>query len=509
MRSWFWMLLALGCTGLQSSCQPTGETPSQGGSAPSTEDRSTSEPKWVSTEMEPFPSPSSEVDTTGVPQASSSESQTESSPPAQTQTIYRPDDDRLTPDPALIERLDIKRYASPRLILYSDIDPEIARTLPPVVNSAYDAMEAYFGPPPPSRTGEEFQLTGYLIGEQDRFRTAELIPDAFIDFLHGKHRGQEFWAFDQEFDYYRRHLIIHEATHCYTMIMPGLHPPIWYLEGIAELFATHRITDDGSFEFCIMPQSSQGYRGFGRIEVIQNEVAAGRMLSVDQVTELGTSDFANSRLIPYAWCWALCQFLNSHPRYQDRFQQLAQNLEGNAFAQLAERLFAPDKELLNAEWEQFIRRIEYGWEFRANGFVVSETAPRTSLTSPLRVKALADKGWQSCDVIVEAGETLSISATGRVTLANTPRPWLSEAQGVSIRYANGVPIGRLQVGVLVDTKSIQAEEPLSSQFEVYDCGQHAELRIKNRGLLMMFVNDFGSERSDNSGLYEVQIERRP
>ena len=48
---------------------------------------------------------------------------------------------------------------------------------------------------------------------------AGLLPDNLPSFLNGRHRGQEFWLNDQDQDYYRRHLVIHEATHCYMTII--------------------------------------------------------------------------------------------------------------------------------------------------------------------------------------------------------------------------------------------------------------------------------------------------
>lgn len=308
--------------------------------------------------------------------------------------------------------------------------------------------------------------------------------------------------YDQEFDYYRRHLMIHEVTHCFMMLMPGIRPPLWYLEGMAELFATHRQRDDGSFAFAVMPEESRNYRGFGRIEMIQQESAAGRLLDIDAASRLDANAFAVSRSVPYAWSWALCKFLDSHPRYQQRFRQLGQHLVGPQFQFLADSLFAEDKILLAAEWDQFVKRCEYGWDFAANAFV---SAPPQGAEVPAgtQFEVSANQGWQSTGYLVQAGKEYTFTATGEVILDHDPKPWVSEPQGISIEYSSGKPIGRLLVGVLVDPN--QTDGPLKEVFEVHDCGRSQTVTFRNSGMLMFLVNDFGSRRKDNEGSYSVGV----
>lgn len=420
---------------------------------------------------------------------------------AKIETIYRPDDTRMQPDESKLKALGIHKYESRRLVLYSDIDPEIAKTLPQIIDQAYKSMVDYFGPLPPARTGAEFQVTGYLIKDRDRFVAAGLVPINLPFFSHGQHRGQEFWMYEQEFDYYRRHLLVHEVTHCFMLIEPGLHPPMWYLEGMAELFATHRTRED-EIEFSVMPEQAKAYIGLSRIEMIQEELAAGRVLNIDQVTNISQADFAASRSIPYAWSWAVCKFLDSHPRYQARFRELGQHLVGKEFFRLAGTSFESDKNLLAAEWEQFARGIEYGWDFEANAFEMNETDP-VAFTNSLSIEINANRSWQSAAGIVEAGVPYTITASGTVDLAIDPKPWTSEPQGISIRYASGRPLGRLLVGVLAEDQNQVGL--IETPFEVHDCGKGDVIRFANRGHLMFCVNDFGSERNDNRGAYQVKI----
>ncbi len=475
---------------LCSGCGSTSEEESASTGKPQA-----TEPEWVADEVEetgkdPF-----------APQ------EVVSPPPLQVeappQKIYRPDDTRTIPNVEDLAEFGIYKYESKRLILYTDVDPQVAATLPEVVDQAFDALVAYFGELPPARSGADFQMTGYLIGDRDLILSAGLLPPDLSRFDHGQHRGQEFWMYEQKQDYYRRHLLVHEVTHCFMMLMPGIRPPLWYLEGMAEFFATHRIDEDGNIEFGVMPEASANYRGFGRIEILHAEVAAGRILNIDSASRLGVNEFANSRSVPYAWSWALCKFLDTHPRYQERFRQLSNHLVGKEFQRLADSLFVEDKILLSAEWDQFIRRCEYDWDFRANAFVVDEQKP-SEITRSATMDILANQGWQSSGYLVSKGKEYSISAIGQVTLDVSTKPWISEPQGVSIEYVNHLPIGRLEVGVLVEPQD--NGELIEEVFEVQDCGRGAILQFENSGLLMFQVNDFASKRLGNRGEYEVSVE---
>lgn len=414
--------------------------------------------------------------------------------------IYRPNDDRMRPDVETLKKLGIELYESQRLRLFTDIDPEIARTLPALIDQAFATHAAYFGQLPPNREGTPYQMTGYLIKDRDRFIEAGVLPVELSGFQHGQHRGQEFWMFEQESDYYRRHLLIHEATHCYMMTMPGPYPPLWYLEGMAEYFGTHRLPQDGNLELGTMPDQPEDYFGFGRFELIHSELDEGRGLSLDDVLLLGIAEFTKSRPVPYTWSWALCKFLNTHPRYQARFQELGQHLQAEKFRELFESSFETDKTLLRAEWSEFVRTIDYGWNIPANAFVIAPNAGVEIQQIETRTVDAA-KGWQSTGLLISAGDAIEIRTTGQVTLAADPQPWISEPQGVSIEYADGLPIGRLQAGVLPHDANAS-----DLTFEVFDIGRSHVVTPRQRGMLMLRVNDFGNSRTDNRGEFHVEIQ---
>ncbi len=417
---------------------------------------------------------------------------------------FRPPDQRPRHDLDLAKQHQIARYESKHLVLFTDIDPEQAKGLPAFFDQAYDALVEYFGPPPPAKDGSEYQLTGYLMQVRERFRQAGMLPKE-AEFQHGKNAGYEFWMDDQEFDYYRRHLLVHEGTHCFMMAREeksGQSLPLWYLEGTAELFGTHSIDEKGKATFRAMPDKLERFLGFERIEMVRKAIDTGRFRSVRGVIELTNDEFTRDRAGPYAWSWAFCKFLDTHPRYQKRFRELGQHLVGDEFGELMQESFAPDKDVLWAEWEQFARTLEYRYDIPRSAIAFEKGTPLiVGETRELPIRA--DIGWQSSKIWLEADTDYEISATGKVVLQKALKQSDSEAEGISIYYASGRPIGRL-------LGAIQATEPPDEQGrgslrDVLDLGKSRTIRPTIAGTLYLRVNESWGDLADNTGSFQVRV----
>lgn len=418
--------------------------------------------------------------------------------PSEPAPVFRPEDTRPRHDDAALEEIGIRSFESKRLKLYTDIAPELARPLPGLMDQAYEAWEEYFGPLPPNRAGTAYQMTGYIMTDRRLFLEAGLLPEDLVGFLHGRHRGAEFWMNDQEHDYYRRHLTIHEGTHCFMTTMPGVMAPTWYMEGMAELFGTHHLDKDGKATFRVMPKRSLDVRSWGRLQIIANERKAGRLRSLTDIFSLQHNDFL--KVEAYAWSWALCKFLDTHPRYRQRFRELGGYLEGRAFVAKFQELYRNDQRDLNREWTLFAAGFNYGFDFERA--VVEFTAGQElKLGSEAVCEIAAGKGWQSSDTILKEGETYRILATGRVVVANVPQPWSVEADGVTIRYHAGRPLGML-VATVLGPDAVKV-----ATVAVTPIGREAEFIAPHDGTLFFRVNDYWSELADNSGAFRVQTKR--
>lgn len=416
--------------------------------------------------------------------------------PLEPAPVYRPDDDRAQHDDKALAAIGIHLYESKRLKLYTDIDPEIARTLPAIMDQAYDAWVDYFGPLPGNHAGTEYQMTGYIMADRRLFLETGLLPENLVDFMHGRHRGAEFWMNDQEHDYYRRHLMIHEGTHCYMTTMPVIMPPPWYMEGMAELFGTHRIDPQGRATFRAMPQSSLDVRGWGRVQIIEEERGAGRMLPVKDILSFTHKAFL--KVEAYAWSWTLCKYLDAHPRYRQRFRELGGHLESNAFAREFRNSFFESRRELEAEWVLFIAGFEYGYDFQRS-VVDLRQGKLLDVGEKLLCEVTAERGWQSSGVDVQKGETYELTAEGRVVLAKDPKPWIADANGVTIRYHAGHPLGILTATVL------PADNPMASALTVQAIGRGSTFIAPHDGTLYLRVNDDWGELADNSGAIHVRI----
>ena len=214
----------------------------------------------------------------------------------------------------------IRKLEGKYLILYTDVpsSPEVDR-LPALFDAAVPQWAKYFGIDLSKK--KRWQARAYLIGDRRRFEALGLMPPKNKDFVNGISMGAELWLHDQPTDYYRRHLLLHEGTHVFMVSFLGGCGPGWYMEGLAELFGTHRVDEKtGELETRIMPSSRDEVPMLGRIKLIRDAIAEKPPLTLPAVMQFDNRKQLGNEA--YAWCWAAAKFLDSHPRYRDRFRKL-------------------------------------------------------------------------------------------------------------------------------------------------------------------------------------------
>ena len=430
-------------------------------------------------------------------------------PAAAEETMHRHIDNRRPVNTKKAETNGIQRYESKRLILFTDIDPAQARELVKLVDQVYPAWELQFGKLPEARDKSEFQITGYLMQDPDKFLKAGLLRRNPASIVHGQNDGYEFWMHDQEWDYYREHLLLHEATHCITQCPEGADQdirPLWFIEGMAEYFGTHQLAETGklgekTLRFGVIPPNAEAAHGFGRIEMIRMECEAGRALSASDVLELGPKEFSESRSTPYAWSWALCTFLATHPATSAEYRTVCQQWDTTQFNRTFNQFWTRHRSVIDSDWELFRESLCYGFDVPRGATTRGEATPLAAGTSR-EVKLLADHGWQTTGLTVRAGQSIQISATGRVTLKQTSAPWRSEPAGISIRYAEGRPLGRLLAAV---QRSTPTKSGPVRHWEFFDIAAGATVKAAAEGTLYLRVNDRWNELADNTGEYTVNV----
>ncbi|MFK7818559.1 MAG: hypothetical protein AB8G99_07565, partial [Planctomycetaceae bacterium] len=318
-------------------------------------------------------------------------------PTSKSQTVYRRNDDRTVVNPKRLAGSKIRRFESKRLVLYTDIeDQKLAASIPKLADALFDRLTKYFGALPASRQGGEFQATGFLMAEKSTFQSLGLLTSRVPQFENGRHLGYEFWANAQDFDYYTRHLALHEFTHCFMTCVTGSTnaPPPWYMEGMAEYFATHRITPNGP-TFGVMPENKKDYEGFGRTTFLNRAVSGGESLRLAKVMQVKPSDPAI-----YPWSWAACWFLAEHPKYGEGFRKLGAHISYAQFMQKLSLLVANDPEELEVRWHEFINQLVDGYDLK-RGAIAMSPCKQLAVGGTATFSVQAGKGWQSTGVQLE------------------------------------------------------------------------------------------------------------
>ena len=407
-----------------------------------------------------------------------------------------------TIDEPRVESVGVRKFAGQHLTLYTDLaDPALGQELVTVFDLAVPQWCRYFGVEPQKATA--WKMVGYLMQDRDKFTAAGLIPADLPPFLHGYQRGAQLWLNEQPTDYYRRHLLLHEGTHGFMEWSLGGCGPPWYMEGVAELLATHR-WEPPALTLNVFPASKEATPHWGRIKVIKDERAAYRALPLEQILQFDNQ--AHLRLEPYAWSWAAAAFLDRHPAYREAFRGLQRQVRapGQGLSAYFYETQTEQWAHLSRQWQYFVMRLDYGFDIEREAI---EQRPVEQLgQNSKKVTIQANHGWQSTGLHLEAGQAYQIRAQGQFTLAQQPKPWVSEANGVTLRYYAGKPLGLL-LGAIVD--ETQPLTMLTALVTPEPLGLEKRWLPSSAGTLYLRINDSPAELADNTGQLEVTIEPSP
>ncbi len=401
-------------------------------------------------------------------------------------------------DDAQAEAAGIHKLTSARLTLYTDLalDDEIRR-LPEVFDQAFPQWCDYFRIAPAAHA--KWRMTGFLMKDKARFQKTGLLPDDLPPFPHGFSRNNELWLYEQPSAYYRRHLLLHEGTHGFMNTLLGGCGPPWYMEGIAELLATHRVRD-GRLTLNWMPEGRDDAPYLGRIRIIKDACAAQRAMSLEGVVNYSST--AHRRTEPYAWSWAIAAMLDGDPRFRDRFRRLYRVIPDGNVSEEFRRLFRADWREVDEQWQVFIAGLEYNDDIPRTAIDFAPGRPLPAAGAA--VKVAADRGWQNSGLRLEAGAAYRLTAAGRYQVAKTTKIWWSEPGGVSIRYYQGRPLGVLLAAVRPDEP---AEGAPSAFLQPIVVGLGATLSPRRSGTLFLKINESAGEFGDAAGEARVEVRR--
>ena len=299
-----------------------------------------------------------------------------------------------TIDETRAESAGIRKLTSKHLVLYTDAPSgQAVDRLPSEFDKAVPRWAAYFGIDP-AKTAD-WQPRAFLVADRRRFAALGLLPPGKEEFENGITIDSQMWLRDQPTDYYRRHLLLHEGTHAFMIAFLGGCGPGWYMEGTAELLGTHRIDPQtGELTLGIMPRSRDEVPMLGRVKLIDDAKADHRTLTLPGVMALdGREQLGNEA---YAWCWAAAKFLDSHPRYRDRFRELRTVVQDEKFNEIVRQKYAKDWADLNAEWQAYIATLDYGFDFDRMAIAFENGKPLSGQRRPQRSPRIVVGNRHAC-----------------------------------------------------------------------------------------------------------------
>ncbi len=399
---------------------------------------------------------------------------------------------------ATARRAGLRVVSGDRLVLATDRPPRDGDgidDLPRIFTAAFERWCDHFQVDAGATAG--WRAFGCLMADRERFRAVGLLPaDGTIpDFANGYCDRNRFWLVDQANPAYRRHLLLHEGVHAFTLTLRSLATPTWYTEGIAELLATHRL-EEGTFVPTPIPRHAGEAEQLGRIEAIRQLRISGASPGLAEV--FATPPSARHDIPAYAASWAATAMLSGHPAHAETFRQLE---AGPLDARLTERLAELpgwDGERAARDFDAFTDELDHGYDFARSSIEWTDGLP---LTTRERLTIAADRGWQSSGWSLSKGQRAAFRATGRCQIGRAGAIELeSEADGISLRWYRGRPAGRLLLA--------QWAAPADGgrpRFEVIAEGRAGRFIAATDGVLYLKINEPPGELADNNGGLDVEI----
>ena len=345
-----------------------------------------------------------------------------------------------------------------------------------------------------------WRMTAYLMTDKLGFQKRGLIPDKLPDFPNGYQAGEKLWVVNQPSDFYTLHLLLHEGAHGIAEKLFGGAGSPWYMEGTAEYLATH-VRGEAGLQIGIIPASRDASPFWGRLGLISDRRKENKVPTIETVMRYG--DTAHREVEPYAWSWVAANLMEMYPEYRDKFRAAA--LNGRDSSPQFTRQFYQDLvqqwPIVSARWHLLCNDIEYGFDRDRNRVTFKMPSPQLT-TNVVMMSLAADQGWQAAPVSVQKGQRILIEASGQYRLQNNEW-WISEADGVTIDYYRGIPLGSV-IACVVPQMVVDA--PNLPKLDVVNIGAKGIAVAPCDGWLLLKVNDRPSSLADNVGDLNVRLQ---
>jgi hypothetical protein len=415
--------------------------------------------------------------------------------------VFRPVD----PLAAQARRAGLRVLESDRLVLITDRPPrhgDGVDMLPAVFDRAFTAWCDHYRLDPASLP--DWRACGCLVVDRERFRTAGLLPPTVPEFVNGFCDANVFWLQDQSNPAYRRHLLLHEGVHAFTLTVRGLATPVWYNEGIAEYLATHRLDEgpDGpAVNVTPMPARAADVEQLGRIEEIRGLRQQGRIAALDDVLALPPGNHRS--LSDYATSWAAMVLFARHPAYATSFAALERGPLGPDFNERLTAMPGYDARRASRDFDALTDDLDYGYDFSRSAI---DWTAGPLVAGPQRMDVAAGRGWQNAGITLAKDRRYALRASGRCTLGRIGDTTIeTEAAGISLDWYRGRPLGRLLAAQWTDSPP----EGGRPRFVVLGEGAAATIAAATDGPLFLKLNEPPGDLADDAGSLAVEIQPAP
>jgi hypothetical protein len=213
----------------------------------------------------------------------------------------------------------------------------------------------------------------------------------------------------------------------------------------------------------------------------------------------------------YSWSWAACLFFTTHPTYRAVLRSCyGDKLDyTDAVSMELKSKLSREWNQVQIDWNGFISDLEFGYD-ASRSQVVSGQPLNTTVDGPAtKIRLATDRGWQSTGMMIRQGSRIQLQCDGRYTIRNAGdqlpgaaknSPWQSEAQGITVEYYHGHPLGC----VLATIQPIPAEQ-VTKRWEPIRVGRSLEMTSAETGLLLLKINEPSKDLYDNEGSIEIRI----
>ena len=340
---------------------------------------------------------------------------------------------------------------------------------------------------------QPWRMTAVIMENENRIRNAELIPGDLPKFPAGYNRGHEFWVYLQKDEYYTRHLILHEGTHAFMQWFLGSSGIPWYSEGMAEWIALHQWDGQSVTLNQTITDKSQT-PGWGRVKLLKTLLDEGKPKSLDDIFNIPPNAFRDVK--SYAWSWAGCEFLAHHRLSKEHFAQLPKRLRGPLleFKNRFRTQLEPHWPELSRDWYLYIHEVGYGVDCAAAALA------DVTRNDDGSVNVSAVSSWQSTGISVSPRDRFKIASSGEFIVGETTEPWRCESNGITVKYYDGQPLGKLMAAVITGGPEKIVSVPVGADSE-------KSVTFNRQGVLALRINESPAKLGDNSGRLIVTIEK--